>query len=255
MYTRCPHCTTVYPVTATLMAQARGRMACGACELEFDALDCLSDAANAFDGHARRSTDVPRLALQESVQPDLFEAAFFPDPASTRPATTAPSFAVAARRAPAGPSARWAAVAALLGVSLLLQIVFAQRDELAQEERWRGWLDPLCARLGCSLPAWRDPDALSLTARDIAPHPSVPDALLVTATLQNDADWPQAWPLLELALSDLDGNPVGLRRFTAEEYLGGPPAQSTLAPGQSAMARLEIEDPGKQAVAFAFEFR
>jgi predicted Zn finger-like uncharacterized protein len=252
MYTRCPHCTTVYPLTAAQLGQARGRLACGACELEFDALDSLSDAANAFDDQpARRADDVPRLALQESVQPDLFEAAF-PDPP---PTPAAPSFAVVQTPVRSGPRARWAAVAALLGVTLLLQIVFAQRDELAQKERWRSWLEPLCSQIGCSLPAWRDPATLTLTARDIAPHPSMADALLVTATLQNDADWPQAWPLLELSLSDLDGNPVGMRRFTAEEYLGGPPPQATLAPGQSAMARLEIEDPGKQAVAFAFEFR
>jgi predicted Zn finger-like uncharacterized protein len=250
MYTRCPHCTTVYPVTASLLAQARGRLACAACELEFDALDCLSDAANAFDEHGRRATDVPRLQLQESVQPDLFEAAF-PDPP---PTAGAPSFAAPAPVRRSGPGWRWTAAAALLGVTLLLQIVFAQRAELAQQERWRTWLEPLCGRLGCSLPAWRDPTTLTLTARDIAPHPSMADALLVTATLQNDADWPQAWPLLELALSDLDGNPVAMRRFTAEEYLGGPPSQPTLAPGQSAMARLEIADPGKQAVAFAFEF-
>jgi predicted Zn finger-like uncharacterized protein len=251
MYTRCPHCTTVYPLTAALLAQARGRLACGACELEFDALDFLSDAANTFDDQVRRATDVPKLALQESVQPDLFEAAF-PD---TVPASPAPSFAIPQRPIRRGPRARWAAVASLLGVALLLQIVFAQRAELAQQERWRTWLEPLCRHVGCSLPTWRDPASLSLTARDIAPHPSMADALLVTATLQNDARWPQAWPMLELSLSDLDGNPVGMRRFTAEEYLGGPPPQATLAPGQSAMARLEIADPGKQAVAFAFEFR
>src|SRR5690606_8529135 len=84
---------------------------------------------------------------------------------------------------------------------------------------------------------------------------SLPNALLVTATIQNDAPWPQAWPLLELTLSDLDGNPVALRRFTAAEYLGGPPEAPTLAPGQSALARLEIADPGNRAVAFNFEFR
>jgi hypothetical protein len=132
--------------------------------------------------------------------------------------------------------------------------VLAQRAELARDPQWRGWLQTACNVLRCDLPAWRDVAALRLSARDVRPHPSVPDAMMINATFRNDAPWPQAWPVLQISLADLDGKPVALRRFTVAEYLGSSPRETTLAPGQSATATLEVQDPGKQAVAFAFEF-
>ena len=59
---------------------------------------------------------------------------------------------------------------------------------------------------------------------------------------------------MEVALQDLDGQALGLRRFTPVEYLGSLPASPLIAPGQSAIATLEILDPGKRAVAFNFDF-
>lgn len=259
MYTRCPHCLTVFPLDAETLALGRGRLCCGACGLEFDALERLADAPDALEEQPVAAHVPPRIEPPvDPAQPDLFAPALPPAalPSRTAPAARAapPSFA---RGQPArvGRRAGWLLAALLLAATLGLQVVAAKRDELAADPRWRAWLDPACARLGCRLPAWRDLAAVSLIAREISPHPSVADALLVTATLRNDAPWPQAWPLLELSLADLDGKSVGLRRFTAEEYLGGAPPQPLLAPGQSAVARLEIADPGKQAVAFAFEFR
>jgi len=58
-----------------------------------------------------------------------------------------------------------------------------------------------------------------------------------------------------LSLSNLDGDSLGLRRFSPRDYLGSAPATTLIAPGQSASITLEILDPGKRAVAFSFEFR
>lgn len=255
MYTRCPHCRTVFALDAEMLALGRGRLCCGACGLEFDALERLADAPDALEDTPIPPRAPPRIEPPiDPAQADLFAAPVRP-PAPPRPQARAapPSFA-RGRPERVGNRSGWLLAALLLAGTLGLQVVAAKRDELAADPRWRAWLEPACARLGCRLPPWRDPATVSLTAREIAPHPSVADALLVTATLRNDAPWPQAWPLLELALADLDGKPVGLRRFTAEEYLGGTPPEPLLGPGQSAVARLEIADPGKQAVAFAFDF-
>jgi predicted Zn finger-like uncharacterized protein len=247
MFTRCPHCRTVYPLTARLLAQGRGRLGCTECGLEFDAFERLADSVEALD----RVGSAEPVAAVQVAQPDMFA----PTPAFGAGAELpTPSFV-----RPAPPPMRWRgawlAAGLLLAAALGLQILLAQRHELAAQPQWRAVLEPLCRTLRCELPAWREPRALALTAREIVPHPSVADALLVTATLRNDADWPQAWPLLELSLADLDGRPIGMRRFRPDEYLGGPPPQPALDPGQSAVARLEIADPGKQAVAFEFDFR
>ena len=87
------------------------------------------------------------------------------------------------------------------------------------------------------------------------PHPTVAGALLISITFRNDARFAQPWPLLELSLANLEGQPLGLRRFTPREYLGTLPTNAEIAPGQSASLSLEIVDPGKRAVEFHFDFR
>ncbi len=158
--------------------------------------------------------------------------------------------------APLSRAGRWrvSALLVLLSLTLVVQIVLADRERLAADAGWRPWMEQGCAFLGCSLPAWREPTAFAVLSREIQPHPSNPQALLVTATFRNDALWPQAWPVLELALTDLDGSHIGLRRFQPAEYLGGTPGRDALAPGQSATVALEILDPGNRAVAFEFDF-
>jgi predicted Zn finger-like uncharacterized protein len=252
MFTRCPYCLTRFEVDTALLAPARGRLCCGACGNEFDALACLAAAPDALaTALPIAATTPPRIdPPADPAQTDLFDA----DRKLRAADQHVPSFARRQVSPASSGNGRWLALAAVLGVTLAVQIILAQRVELAADREWRAWLEPVCATLGCELPAWRDSTELSLAARSISPHPSVADALLVTATLQNDSRWSQAWPLLELTLSDLDGKPVARRRFTAEEYLGGPPSQPVLAPGQAAVAQLEIADPGKQAVAFAFDF-
>ena len=158
--------------------------------------------------------------------------------------------------APLSRAGRFRVVAAIGVASLLLalQIVLADWSKFAASPTWRPWLIKACAPLGCALPAWREPSAFVVLSREIQPHPGNPQALLVTASFRNDAQWAQDWPLLELALTDLDGSRIGLRRFYPPEYLGGKPSSAGLAPGQSATVALEILDPGNRAVAFEFDF-
>jgi hypothetical protein len=149
--------------------------------------------------------------------------------------------------------AGWALVA-LLAALLALQVLVADRKRLASDADWRPRLERLCGVLGCDLPPWREPAALRVTSREVRPHPSVPGALLVTASFSNQARYAQAWPQLELSLTDLDGQALGLRRFTPAEYLGSAPRSERIAPGQSAIVTLEIADPGRRALAFGIEF-
>lgn len=149
---------------------------------------------------------------------------------------------------------RLALAIALSGLLLVIQIVLADWGRFAASPTWRPWLATLCERTGCALPPWHEPGAFVVLNREIQPHPSNPQALLVTASFRNDADHAQDWPLLELALTDLDGSRIGLRRFQPAEYLGGVASSEGVAPGQAATVALEILDPGNRAVAFEFDF-
>lgn len=167
-----------------------------------------------------------------------------------------PTFLSRPRRAPKRRNDYWRWFATIfLAAALSLQIAVADRTRLAADPTWRPRIERLCGVLRCELPPWRELAALHVTSRDIRPHPTVPEALLVTASFRNDAHFGQAWPQLELSLADMNGDALGLRRFSPREYLGAAPATALLAPGQSASIALEILDPGKRAVAFDFEFR
>ena len=148
----------------------------------------------------------------------------------------------------------WLAVPALL-LSLGLLSLIAERDTLAADARWRPWLERSCETLPCTLPPWREPAAMQLMTRDVRPHPSVPGALLISASFRNQAQWAQPWPQLDLTLSDLNGQPIAQRQFQPDQYLGIGARESLIQPDQTASVTLEVRDPGKQAVAFEFDFR
>jgi len=48
MYTRCPHCTTIFQVTAEQLRTADGHMPCVTCAQPFNVLDSLADDVTAL---------------------------------------------------------------------------------------------------------------------------------------------------------------------------------------------------------------
>ncbi|MCJ0825621.1 DUF3426 domain-containing protein [Luteimonas sp. 50] len=151
----------------------------------------------------------------------------------------------------------WRKPAAIAALALLLalQLVLADRAQLAASARWRPLVATLCGAFRCSVPPWREPAAIALLHRDVRPHPTLPGVLHVSATFRNDARWPQPWPALLLTLSDVDGRSVGARAFVPREYLDGAPTHGGLASGQSATVAMDIIEPAPRIVAFTFDFQ
>ncbi len=146
----------------------------------------------------------------------------------------------------------------LVGLVLLLglQIVIADRARLAGDARWRPLVNAACAVARCALPPWRDPATLTLLTRDVRPLPAYPGVLQIQASFRNDARWAQAWPWLQLSLSDADGRVIGTRVFSPQDYLGqAPAAQDTLAPGQAVQVAFRVREPAASTAAFSFDFR
>lgn len=59
MYTRCPHCATVYRVTPQQLQASSGQVKCGRCQAQFDAFASL--AASLPAGHDARPGDAARM--------------------------------------------------------------------------------------------------------------------------------------------------------------------------------------------------
>jgi len=101
----------------------------------------------------------------------------------------------------------------------------------------------------------RNVGKLRLLARDVQTHPTVPGALLISATLRNDATFTQPWPVVTIRLTDGNGKTIAMRRLNPYEYLDDTDAlRRGLAPGASTALIFEVEDPGHQAVGFDMAF-
>ncbi|MGH8123491.1 MAG: zinc-ribbon and DUF3426 domain-containing protein [Rudaea sp.] len=261
MYTQCPECLTIYKISPQLLVQGRGSVSCGHCTAVFDALRTLTGhQPNEAVGQLAvqvTSAELPRLStpmLRPQLQGDLLG-----DDTSVMalapPDAPAPEFA-RARKIKSGPPAwPWFSAIAVLVILLLAQIAYAERHELLRSASARPWLERVCAGLGCRLPLAHDPEALSLLSRDVRQHPSVANALIISAMLRNDARVVQAFPIVEITLADLDERRIAMRRFAPTEYVGDTRTiASGLPPGATSALVFEVADPGKNAVAFEFKF-
>ncbi len=127
----------------------------------------------------------------------------------------------------------WIALVAL-GLLLAVQLFLAQRAQLAADARWRPLVQAICGVAGCSVPAWREPGAFAMLARDVIAVPGRPGVLRVQASIRNDARWPQPWPALRLSLADTSGRVLGARLFAPTDYLGRAPAALVCSPASCA---------------------
>ena len=167
-----------------------------------------------------------------------------------RPAAALP---VAAENGGGWRIAAWALANIALIAVLLGQYAYFNREELTQYPDLRPGLTQFCNVLGCDVPLLKDPSRISLANRVVQSHPGYEHALLIDATLVNEAAFTQAYPELELRFSDLDNRLVAGRRFRPAEYLPpGTDIPKGMTPRQPVRFSLEIADPGKQAVSFQF---
>lgn len=262
MYTQCPECLTVYKLSGAELAAARGNVRCAHCNAVFDALSTLSEQLppepiDLLERHVELAGP-PQLALcvfrplnglQGSLQFDFDER-----PRAHERAPKPPRFA-RSRRHSQRRNAPWLAASIVLMLTLATQVAWVERANWMNKASLRPWLESACARLACALPLRRDDELLQLASRDIRPHPSVPGALIISATLHNVADFAQPFPNVEITLSDLDERRIAMRRFLPDEYIPDARARSAgLAPAANASLVFEVADPGKNAVAFEFRF-
>ncbi len=261
MYTQCPQCLTIYRIDGETIAAAHGNVRCSDCAIVFDALVTLAaqlppEPIERLPAHLARS-EPPRLDAPV-LRPNPAQIALFAEPAARKRQhrrSSLPTFA-RAQRPRTTRDRGWVLACAGLLLLLGVQIAWSEHARWIDDPRVRSVLEPLCAQLHCSLPLRHEVATLELLSRDIHPHPSVPGALVISATLRNDAPFAQTWPTVEVSLSNLDDKRVAMRRFQPRDYLSDSHTISSgIAAGASAALVFEVADPGKDAVAFEFSFQ
>lgn len=266
MYTQCPECMTIYRPGATQLGLARGKLRCGTCNAEFDALATLTDELppEPFERLEPHADDlVAPLMSMPAMRPRAAQRELFggtPAQALRASRQRPPSFArrTRAQPEPEGVAWRWVIGSLVLALVLAAQLGWIERDRLLADDHARPLIEGVCAaaaQWGCALPLRRDTGSLALLARDVRPHPSVKRALIISATLANQAAFAQAYPTVEISLSDADDNRIAMRRFRPEDYVSETATlRRGMPPGASTELHFEVADPGKNAVAFEFSF-
>ena len=149
----------------------------------------------------------------------------------------------------------WTLGCLLLALMLAAQFAWIKRVELFRNPTTHLWATRICQTIDCRLPPIRDVAKLELLSRDIRPDPQAAGALMITATVRNNAAFRQPWPVVVVELTDIDNNPVAMRRFRPAEYMPDPARRAAaLAPGATAAVAFEVADPGKRASGFRFSF-
>ena len=135
------------------------------------------------------------------------------------------------------------------------QYIYFHWWELAHNPQLYASLHKLCELVGCDLPPLRSIEQIELVSRNVYSHPNEANALMITATMENNALFAQPYPLLKISFTNQQDKVIATRGFYPSEYLPqGEDANALMPSGESVNLRLEVVDPGKEAFGYEFDF-
>nr|WP_266097384.1 DUF3426 domain-containing protein [Thiothrix litoralis] len=221
------------------LTAAQGLLRCGECDNIFDAMKNLSQTLPEERRFAKLSTVIP---------------AEIEEPIPIRPARPLEKLLKRFLNIKSWHSRYFL----IIGVSalvllLILQVLYISRNWLAQQPMTSALTQQLCALMNCDVTIPRDVRAISLLSRNIYSHPNAPKVLTISASIQNNAAFPQPYPLIEISFLDKNNKVLALRRFPPEEYMHNF-TEKLMPIGVPDELILNITDPGEDAIRFQFRF-
>jgi predicted Zn finger-like uncharacterized protein len=224
-----------------------------------DAEDPLAAGPGIGDLDAVQTDEMADIAAEPAGMSYVDEIKPLPDALPGEPDVAPHSFAhVDELQAPPAPQPRrplrsglaWLGVVALM-LLLSAQLVDIYRQTLSQNPVIGPSLQALYARLGRPLTGSGTASTWGVDALNVTTDPDSAGALSITGSLTNGAGLVQPWPMLRVVLTDRFGEALRSRDFKPAEYLPAGQQGVSLAPGLSARFRLDIADPGAEAVGFS----
>lgn len=168
------------------------------------------------------------------------------DSEPTPPATQEP-----APPAPALRQAAWAAGATLLVLALLGQGVLVFRSEIVQSSpQMRPFMESLCSGLGCELPLPRNAADIAIESSDIQPDANREAFFTLHATLRNRAEYAQAYPHLEITLTDARDKALVRKVLEPAQWLPADAPKDAFAAQREVSTRIGFEAPGVAAAGY-----
>jgi len=148
-------------------------------------------------------------------------------------------------------SAAWWLGVLILALVLGVQLVDMDRVALSQNPVIGPSLQALYGALGRPLSGAGAASAWDVSALNVTTDPDSNGALSITGSLTNGSGLAQPWPYLRVVLTDRFGTALRSRDFKPADYLPAGQSAVALAPGLAARFRLDVVDPGADAVGFS----
>lgn len=187
----------------------------------------------------------------ESFEPPEPSAQFAPPPSAAPVA--APEFRLHEETMSSGRrSWPWLVGGALALAALSIQAAVHFRTTLAARlPETRPLLAALCEPIGCTLEPPRRIDLVEIESSDLTPDQQTPGHLQLVATLRNKAAFAQAWPHLELTLTDVSDRALLRRALAPAEYLPATAqARDGFAAGGDHVVQLRLHAADTPAVGY-----
>ena len=243
METSCFQCEARYRITDEQLKLAMGKVRCGECGVVFNALSTLktyadNDNSPATPYHPELESHSPPISQPVSNELSLHEAMY----GEGRGSFTLFSPLL------------WLTGILLLLVLGIAQAIYYQRYELISNPRYQQQILHLCELVPCAESQFSSSRQIKLLERNVFTHPVKPNALMVTGSFVNEAPFAQKLPRLLVTLFDIQGNLIANRQFVSDEYLQIEEGLTALESNKPIQFRLEILDPGTEALTYEFEF-
>ncbi|MCP4493834.1 MAG: DUF3426 domain-containing protein [Gammaproteobacteria bacterium] len=239
METRCPNCSARYRVTDNQLQAALGQVKCGECGMVFNSLQSLKS----YEGK-----------LPANYQPPVI---MVPSQAGSKPPSEL-SLHEAMYGHKHNSLAHFAPLLWFIGIMLLVvagiaQVIYYQRYQLIKNPDFQQQVLTLCELVPCGESGFSSISQIKLLERNVFTHPVTPNALMVTGSFVNQASFEQKPPNMLVSLFDTKGSLIANRVFKPGEYLQNAKDQKFLPGNKPVQFRLEIVDPGTDALTYEFE--
>lgn len=262
LITSCPECSTQFIVKEEQLKAYDGQVRCGTCNHVFNAKEhIVHEKKPQTTTEDRIASVLESVSLQDDTITDDINIFSLDSNVGTNEAAEADSIfaykSLAQQNSPAllndlaidskfdrsanKKSFSWLllSLCSLLLLLLLGQLTYFLRTEIsAYYPQTTPWLKLACAKIGCKVDLPKKIFLLTIDDADMQEHTNYQEVLQFSSTLVNHANFPQAYPLLELTLTNTDDKPVLKRTFTAKEYL---PKDSIVENGIAANEEIRIK--------------
>ncbi|HDN27451.1 MAG TPA: DUF3426 domain-containing protein, partial [Thioploca sp.] len=180
MQTQCPHCQTIFRVTAAHLNIAQGHVRCSHCQHIFNATNHLLEqlpeqttSEEPFRIDDEHTIDFQEDNFEEYNIPELLQEDIY----EPRRGRAWKSFFL------------WGIMVILLASMLAVQGMWAfQRDHVLQHPQIRPWLEQFCYTFLCALPPLpptRDLNSFEMQTNIAQVHPDIDDVIQFEATFIN----------------------------------------------------------------------